>query len=180
MTIKKIVALSLAMVMAAAALAGCNGKGTTGGDSENTGTVDIDKIDGVVLHSDTDAEETHAVIGDVEVSIGDAKVIEFDGMDVAIVEYTFKNNGDAEANFAGVVRAEGYQDDMTLTPTVVYDVDGVDMLTISQNIEKGHQISVQKAYRLMNKEDILEIEVTEITSGSEVPQSIVKYYSFSE
>ena len=180
MTTKKIIALGLAALMTTAALTGCGGKNGNSGTSENADTVNLNKIDGIVLHSGTDPEETHAVIGDVEVSIGDAKVIEYDGTDVAIVEYTFKNNGDADANFAGVVRADGYQDDHILTPTVVYDVDGVDMLTISQNIEKGSQISVHKAYRLHNTEDNLEIEVTEITSGSEVPQSIVKYYSFSE
>ena len=51
-------------------------------------------------------------------------------------------------------------------------------LSLSQNIGKGHQISVNKAYRLKNKEDILEIEVKEITGGAATPKGIIKYYSF--
>ena len=177
MTTKKIIASALAMLMMTAALAGC---GEKGGTSENSDMVDINKVDGIVLNSDTDAEDTHVTIGDVEVSIDDAKVIEYDGETVAVVEYTFKNNGDAEANFAGVVRADGYQDDHSLVPTVVVDVDGVDMLSLSQNIGKGQQISVQKAFRLRNEEDILEIEVTEVAGGTEVPKTAIKYYSFPE
>ena len=176
MTTKKIIALGLAMMMTAAALTGCD----KGGNSENTDAVDIDKVDGIVLESDTADEDAHIVIGDVEVSIGDAKVMEYGDGDVAIVEYTFKNNGSAEANFAGVVKAEGYQDEAHLTPTVIDNIDGVDMLAISQNIGKGHQISVHKAYRLKNKEDILEIEVTEIANGAVTPNAIIKYYSFPE
>ena len=178
MKIRKITALLLAMLMTAAALAGCGGNG--GGNSENKDTADIAKTDGVLLNSDTDAEETHMETDDVEVSIGDAKLINYEGSDVVVVEYTFKNNSDTDKSFTGVVRADGYQDDVTLTPTVVTGVDGVDMMTLSQNIGKGHQITVHKAYRLKSEEDIIEIQVTEITNGTKTPQAITKYYAIPE
>ena len=178
MKIKKTAALVLAMLMTTAALAGCGGGGTE--NSENKDTTDVTKADGILLNSDTAAEETQMEIGDVEVSIGDAKLINYEGEDVVVVEYTLKNNGDAEQNFTGVVHADGYQDDERLTPTVVTGVDGVDMMTLSQNIGKGHRISVQKAFRLKSKDEIVEIDVTEITSGKDAPQSITKYYSISE
>ena len=180
MKIRKITALLLAMLMTAAALAGCGGNGGSVGNSENKDTADISKVDGILLNSDTAAEETRAEIGGTEVSIGDAKLINYEGSDVVVVEYTFKNNNDIDKSFTGIVRADGYQDDMTLTPTVVTGVDGVDMMTLSQNIGKGHQISVHKAYRLKSKEDIIEIQVTEITNGSTTPQAITKYYSIPE
>ncbi len=179
MKTKKIAASILAVMMSAAALAGCGG---SGGESvsENKDTVDIAKVDGVVLTSEADAEDSHAVIGDVEVTIGDAKLIEQNGSDVAVVEFTFKNNGDAETCFTGVLSADGFQDEAQLVPTVISGVDGIDMLSLSQNIGKGQQISVNKAYRLKNKDDIFELQVTEITNGTDEPQSITKYYSIPQ
>ena len=176
MKTKKIIASALAMLMTAVMLAGCGG--STG--SDNKDTVSLAKADGTVLNSDTAAEDAHAVIGDVEVSIGDAKMIEQDGVNVAIVEFTFKNNGDSDINFTGVLRAEAYQDGAQLVPTVVNNVEGVDMMTLSQNIGKGHQISVHKAYRLINTDDIIELQVTEITNGQKTPEAITKYYSIPE
>lgn len=178
MKTNKIAASILAVMMSAAALAGCGGSG--GGDSENKDTVDIAKVDGVVLTSEADAEDSHAVIGDVEVTIGDAKLIEQNGSDVVVVEFTFKNNGDAETCFTGVLSADGFQDEAQLVPTVISGVDGIDMLSLSQNIGKGHQISVNKAYRLKNRDDIFELQVTEITNGTEEPQAITKYYSIPQ
>lgn len=180
---KKIIASALAMLMTAAALAGCGGNdGGSGkmGSSENKDTVDLARVDGVTLSTDADTQDVYAEIGDVEVAIGDAKLVEQNGEDVAVVEFTFKNNGDAEANFTGVVRAEAYQEGAQLVPTVINGVDGIDMLTLSQNIGKGHQISVDKAYRLRNHDDVIEIQVTEITNGKTTPQAITKYFSIPE
>lgn len=183
MKTKKIIASALAMLMTAAMLAGCGGSGGGAdkmGSSENKDTVDLAKADGTVLSTDADTQDVYAEIGDVEVAIGDAKLIEQNGEEVAVVEFTFKNNGDADANFAGVVRAEAYQEGAQLVPTVISGVDGIDMLTLSQNIGKGHQISVDKAYRLRNHDDVIEVQVTEITSGQTTPQAITKYFSIPE
>ena len=182
MKTKKIIASALAMLMTAAMLAGCGGSGGAGkmGSSENKDTVDIAKVDGTVLSTDADTQDVYAEIGDVEVAIGDAKLVEQNGEEVAVVEFTFKNNGDADTNFAGVVRAEAYQEGAQLVPTVISGVDGIDMLTLSQNIGKGHQISVDKAYRLRNHDDAIEVQVTEITNGKTTPQAITKYFSIPE
>lgn len=177
MTTKKIIALGLAVMMAAAALTGCGGNS----EPENTETVDISKVDGIELNSDTDAEASHVTIGNADITIGGARVVEQNGVDVAIVEFALTNNGDADISFTGVARADAYQNDHILTPTVADDsVDGVDMLALSENIGKGHTISVQKAYRLHNREDILEVDVTEAILGSSEPVYAVKYYSFPE
>lgn len=171
---KKIFALTLAAVISAAVLTGCG----CSKESENKDQIDIGKVDGVTLKSETDAESAHVVIGDTEVTIGDAKVIEYNGEDVAIVEFEFKNNGSKEVPFTGVARADAYQDERTLTPTVIDNTEGVDMLSLSENVAKGHQISVQKAYRLRDTENVLEVQVTEITSGAEIPETAIKYFAF--
>ena len=179
MKIKKIIASFVAAMMTAAMLTGCGGS-NGGDDTENRDTVNLAKVDGILLNSEAAAEDTRTEIGDVEFSIGDAKLIEYDGVDIVVVEFNFKNNGDADTNFTGVVRSEGYQEGAMLMPTVVSDVEGIDMMTLSQNIGKGHQITVDKAFRLRNREDEIEIQVTEITSGKTVPQAVSKYYSIPE
>ena len=179
MKTKKIIASFVAVMMTAAMLAGCGGSDGTD-STENRDTVNLAKVDGTLLNSEATAEDTRTEIGDVEFSIGDAKLIEYDGVDIAVVEFTFKNNGDTDANFTGVVRSEAYQDGAMLMPTVVSDVEGIDMMTLSENIGKGHQITVDKAFRLRNREDEIEIQVTEITNGQTTPQSVSKYYSIPE
>lgn len=171
---KKIFTLTLAAVLSAAVLTGCG----CSKQSENKDKIDIVKVDGIQLESNTDAETTHLSAADTEVTIGDAKLIEYNGQQVAIVEFEFKNNGSSEVPFTGVVKAEAFQDQRTLTPTVVDGVDGVDMLSLGENVAKGHKISVQKAYILKDTETMIEVQVTELRNGAETPQAATKYFAF--
>ena len=106
-------------------------------------------------------------------------MIEYNGQDVAIVEFNYKNNGSSDAPFTGVVSDTATQDDHTLSPTVIDNVDGVNMLALSENVAPGHQISVQKAYRLRNKTNEIVVEVDQITNGSNAPKYITKTFSFN-
>lgn len=171
---KKILALTLAAMLAAAALTGC-----AGGTSENKNQIDVSRVNGQTLKSTATAEESHAVLGNAEITIADAKVIEYNGQDVAIVEFNYKNNGPTDAPFTGVVSDTATQDDHTLSPTVIDNVDGVNMLALSENVAPGHQISVQKAYRLRNKTNEIVVEVDQITNGSNAPKYITKTFSFN-
>lgn len=174
---KKILALTLAAMLAATALTGCTGGN---GNSENKDQIDVGKVSGVTLKSEATEEESRAALGNVEIAITDAKVVEYNGEDVAIVEFTYKNNGESEAPFTGVVKDTASQDEHTLTPTVIDNVDGVDMLALTENVAPGHQISVQKAYRLRDKTNDLVVEVRQIeTNGNAAPKFVTKTFSFN-
>lgn len=171
---KKILAIALAAMLAAVTLTGC---GNT--QSENKAQIDVSKVNGVTLKSEAKPEDTHAELGTAEVTIGEAKVIDYKGENVVIVEYTYKNNGSSDMPFTGVVRDSASQDEHTLSPTVIDNVDGVNMLALSENVAPGHQISVQKAYRLRNNTNDITVEVVQISNGKDAPKYVTKTYSFN-
>lgn len=172
---KKIFALTLTAVIAAVSLTGCGGVNS---NSENKDQINVSKVSGTSLSSKASEEDSRLVLGTAEVTIGDAKVIESNGDNVAIVEFQFKNNGSEAVPFTALVKADARQADRVLSPTVVDNVDGVDMLSLSEAVEPGHQISVQKAYRLKNTDDSISVEVTEIQTGDTEPLQLIKHFSF--
>lgn len=192
---KKIAILMAAMLVVSAA--GCGQKTTenTAAEqntntaqtdvSENYGTadytpdqIDMKKVDGDELKSSSDKKDYSGELGDVEVTIEDAKVIDYDGVPVAIVSFKYKNNGSTPAPFTGKLNVQAYQDDSRLASLVVTGVEGVTMLALSENVEKGDTITVQTAYRLNDTSTPLDIEVSEFDAANATSDGLVKTFEF--
>ena len=193
---KKISILTAAMLIAASA-AGCGQKAANNNEtdkstaqsktevSENYGTadytpdqVDMAKIDGEELKSSDDRKDYSGELGSVEVTIEDAKVIEYDGVDVAIVSFKYKNKSSTPTPFTGKIKADAYQDNSQLQSLVITGVEGVTMLAMSENVEEGDTITVQKAYRLNDKSTPLVVEVTEFDTLNATSDGLVKTFEF--
>lgn len=123
----------------------------TSSDSENqdySAAVDMDKIDGQVATSSTEESEYSGEVSGSEVSIDDAKLIEFDGDDVAVISFTFTNKTDSDQSFTGLYDIIISQNDEILPPATVTGVDGIELLSLSQNIAPGETIKVQKTCKV--------------------------------
>ncbi len=189
---KKNLTIIAAALILVASLAGCGNKTTSSTDNSNNNTdasgayenaayseqVDMDKVEGQEIKSDTDSDLYDGELGNAKLSIGDAKVINYQDEDVVIVSFEYKNTGDADMPFTGAFKVEAYQDDSRLRPTVVDGVEGVEMLAMSENVAKGDEITVQKAYKLRDKSAPVTIEVNEanITENSKEP--LTKTFNF--
>jgi hypothetical protein len=160
---KKGIALMISAIMALA-IAGCSNKKndttqTPASDNapaateETIGTalenaskeVDMDKIDGKELN-DVDTENDEAVLGRYEVSVDEAKVIDYNGEKVVIVSFDFENNTSDQIAFDGAMSVKVTQNDSELRGTVVTGVKGVNINSSFEPVKSGRDITLQRAY----------------------------------
>jgi hypothetical protein len=186
---KKTLLISAFSLVLALSATGCGCKKTSGGksgsgdaytqDVENnyTQNVDMNKVQGESGSSDTDESESKGKIGNAEVSVDDAKLIDYEGDKVAIVSFTFKNNGEQPASFMGLLKVYASQNDSDLLSAVVSDIDGVNVLSADQYVEKGESITVQRAYKLKDEKTALVIDVTSVVP-SENAVIVGKVFTF--
>lgn len=134
--------------------------GTTGDDVKYSENVDMDAVQGSEAKPQ-DNNKYEAEFGDAEVTIGDAKVIDYEGSSVAIVSFEYKNNADEPTPFTGVIVVEAYDESGNRLPqSAVSGVEGVDLLAMSENVPKGDTITVQRAFRLSDASQQFTIDVT--------------------
>ena len=88
----------------------------------------------------------------------------------------FKKINDSDQSFSGVYDVIAEQNGSSLAPATVIGVDGVELLTLSQNIAPGETITVQKAYKLDSKSSPLEITVQPFSSDDE--SFVTKTFNF--
>ena len=163
---KKILLITAALAIALTA-AGCGKKDKKTGDpvtdyavnaSEN---VDMNKLSGDELTSvkPADGVKESGAIGKYEVGIDKAKVIDYNDEKVVIVSFDFKNNSSQDANFAGAMNVTIEQGGAELRSVNLNGVDGYDIASTAQIIEKGKKITVQRAYALSDNETAVDITV---------------------
>lgn len=128
--------------------------------------IDMAKVEGTDATT-ADDENASGEVGDTKITITDAKVIDYNGKDVIIVSFEFKNNTGDTTSFAASAKAEAEQAGTPISITTVVDVEGIDCNTIAQQVKKGDTITVQKAFRLSNTTDPVTIYVNEPTAVSE-------------
>lgn len=190
---------ALALIMALS-FAGCGNKKNTANSSKSTDTpteektvqqqlddfgkdasynADMKKVDGKELKEEKteNSAPTENTIGSYDVSVDDAKVIDYDGNKVVLVSFGFKNNSDSEVNFSGVTVVDAEQNGSSLAPTVVNNVEGFDSTTLAQNIGKGKKITVQRAYRLSDEENPVTISVRAFDSNAQGKESVSKTFN---
>ena len=155
-----------------------NGAQQNGEDVVYSEQVDMDKIEGETASSDSDKKEYGGKLGDVEVTIEDAKLISYEGDDVAVVSFKYKNNSDQEMPFTSKLNVEAYQNDSKLPPAVVDGVEGVSLLSMSENVMPGDTITVQKAFKLRDKAQSFTVEIREFVMDENSSDGLVKTFNF--
>lgn len=186
---KKLLALALASILALS-MVGCgnknevvqepaatdaNGNPIAGTAVEGAGEeVNLDALDGDKLAVADNGAKSETTMGDFEVSISDAKLFEFEGQKKVAVTFTFKNNGDNPRSFDNVMEVEIAQGGMKLVPgKVVVGVEGINILSASELIEKGNKTTVQKTYDIYDEENPIDVTVFEYsgTSGEAISKT---------
>lgn len=140
--------------------------------------VDMSKVEGTELKSNSDSSSVKGTVGTADVEIKDAKLIEYNGEDVAVVSFKYKNNSDTEMPFTGSLKVEALQDGNTLTPTVVTGIEGITMMSMTENVAKGEEITVQMAFRLRDKNHPLEVNVSEFFVNENSTEGLTKVFGF--
>lgn len=172
---KKNLAIITAALILVLSVSGCGKKQDTSGvKPQNTAQTDVsdaysqpadmDKVPGNAASSDTSKEEYSGKLGDYEVTIEDAKIVDNNGEEAVVVSFNFKNKSNADVPFSGAMEVNAYQNGSRLTGTVVTGVDGVNMVALAEHVASGDSITVQQAYKLRDKSLPLEIEVKEFES----------------
>lgn len=126
--------------------------------SEN---ISMDKVEGSELEeAENEGEvQTEGKIGNYEVSIAQAKVIDYEEDKILLVLFDFENKGKSDINFAGALKVEATQNGGKIPPAMVNGVEGVDVSALAQNVKKGEKIQVQKVYKLMDEESPVTVSV---------------------
>ena len=138
--------------------------------------VDMAAVEGTEAKSDTKADSYSGEVSNNDISIEEAKLINYDDSDVVVVSFEFTNKTDSDQSFSGVYDVVAEQNGSSLAPATVIGVDGVELLTLSQNIAPGETITVQKAYKLDSKSSPLEITVQPFSSDDE--SFVTKTFNF--
>lgn len=140
--------------------------------------VDMDKVEGVELESiDSDNEKVHddGRIGNMEVSIEDAKVMTQDDTKILVVSFDFKNLNSSDMAFDNLISVDVTQEGVSLMPTVVTGVKGINVLSGVELIPKGKETTVQKTFVLSN--DQAPVDVTVYKYGETGGTTLMKAFN---
>lgn len=184
---KKNLAIISAVLILALSASGCVKKTDTSGNApQSTAQTDVSdaysqpadmsKVPGDSASSDNSKEDYSGKLGDYEVTIEDAKIVDNNGEEAVVVSFNFKNKSNEAVPFSGVIDASAYQNEDKLTGTVITNVEGVNMIAIAEHISKGESITVQQAYTLRDKSLPLVVEVREF--GKADGDALVKTFKF--
>ncbi len=120
--------------------------------------------------ADTADEPTADVDGspdsDFAVAIGKSrKVKDYDGNAALLVNYTFTNNSDEDANFSFSISDKAFQGGVQLERAILLDDDKYDYDSSNslKDVKPGSEIKVQEVYVLADKSDVT-IELSELIS----------------
>ncbi|MBE6728531.1 MAG: DUF5067 domain-containing protein [Ruminococcaceae bacterium] len=119
--------------------------------------------------SATKNETTDKTLGEYEVNIKSCRLAEdYEGKNIVIVNYNFKNNSDDSTSFTIAIDDKVYQDGVglnkcyTAAESAKYSSDNQ-----SKNIKKGASVEVEVAYYLNDNETPIEVECSELISLSD-------------
>ena len=129
---------------------------------------DMSMVDGKKLNeAKTEGNsENNDKIGGYQVKIEEAKVVDYGEEKAVLLSFSFKNDTASDVSFAGVMNVTAEQDGGTLPPVVVTGVDGYDSSTLAQNVSKGEKITVQRAYKLSDEENPIDVSVKAVDSAN--------------
>lgn len=130
--------------------------------------VDMDKVDGVDLDSESDKADSSATLEESAVSIEDAKVVDYEGKRLVIVSYKFTNKSNSDQSFTALMKSEAYQDGLSISNAIGdFNIEGFEPASTAEIIAPGKTITVQEAFLLVNDAPV-EVVVQEFHSQSGV------------
>ena len=139
--------------------------------------VNMKKVDGEEGTSDSKKEEFSGELSTAKISIEDAKIIEYEGENIAVVSFKYKNTLSVPQPFSSAVMLNAYQNDTPIRAAVVTGVEGVSMLSQAEFVEAGDTITVQATFRLEDKSP-LTVEVIDFAGGETKTDPLTKVFSF--
>ncbi len=192
---KSLIIITAALILALAA-AGCGDKKTSTDNAASLDSssasaqpvdvseaysekVDMEVVDGVEARSDSPENEYEGKLGGAEVSIDDAKLISYEDDDVVIVSFNFENKTDQPQSFTGLYEVTATQNGGELASAVVYGVEGVELLSMGENVPSGESIDVQTAYKVKDKSAPVTIELREFLQTEESEEPLTKTFTFN-
>ena len=148
------------------------------GESE-TKTQDTETVSGTGTGSTTSAGDNTA-LGDYNVKIVSYRLAkDYEGKDVIIIKYNFKNNADKAIAFNIALDDSAYQNGVGLNEAYVlaesakYSSDNQ-----TKQLQKGSSLDVEAAYELNDKKTDVLVEVKELISLNET--KITKTFKIAE
>ena len=126
--------------------------------------VDMDKIDGEIAQKQEDTNEnTKATIADLDVKMGDAKIMTIDNHKVIILSFDYKNKTDEPTSFDANITVEVTQEAQKLTApvdlSVLNNIEGLNIRSSIETVDKGKSATVQKAYVLRDDQTPVTVNV---------------------
>ena len=138
--------------------------------------VDMGKVDGTEL-KDTEPEDTalsaKGEIGNFEVAIKDAKVIDYEGQKVIVISYDFTSHNATPTSFTSIMQTEVTQAGNDLRPAVVLGVEGVNTNSSLEQVETDGTVTVQETFILNDETTDVNVTVHKYgeTSGTSVSKA---------
>ena len=150
---------------------------TVGTSIENASKeVDMDMVKGQELNDvDTENDSEEAVLGGYEVSVEDAKVIDYNDEKVLVVSFDFENNTSNQIAFDGAMSVEVTQNDVKLRGAVVTGVNGVNINSAFETVKPGKDITLQKAYTI--EDETAPVNVSVYKYGEEGGKAATKTFN---
>ncbi len=191
---KKNLALIFASLMLVMTAAGCGNKNTNKNTVSNTGAagtqladasdayeeteVDMSAVVGDEGKSSDDKSDYSGKLGDYEITIESAKRFTEDDTDFVVVSITYKNKSGKDMPFVGALSADAYQNGSELRQSVVANIEGINLLSMSEAIPSGSEITVQNVYTLESASEPVTIEVTELYPSADEDIKLSKTFEF--
>ena len=142
--------------------------------------VDMDKVDGEVAQKQEDTNEnTKATIADLDVKMGDAKIMTIDNHKVIILSFDYKNKTDEPTSFDANITVEVTQEAQKLTApvdlSVLNNIEGLNIRSSIETVDKGKSATGQKAYVL--RDDQTPVTVNAYKYGEPSGEGIYKTFA---
>lgn len=121
--------------------------------------VDMKKVEGDKVKAEKrDDKPVSGTIAGLKVGIGDAKVMQTEQSTIFVVTFDFKNTTGSPLAFDNIISVDVTQNGSKLMPTVITNMEGINILSGVEAIESGKSTTVQKTYIL--SDDTTPVEVT--------------------
>lgn len=163
---KKRVAIILFGSLLALSLCACGGDdtaSTTQGETADTTTTE---------ETQEPADTSSAIVGDYEVSIGDARMIsdDYTGEEAFLVNLTFTNNGEETTSPMLALMVEAYQDGVQLERAIIGSED-FDAGSESLNVQPGGSNEFQLVFTLTSESPVQVIAQEFLGDGTQATKT---------
>ncbi len=120
--------------------------------------VDMKKVDGKNLDSNSSAKLAKGDIGANYVSIDSAKLVETEESKILVISFTYENNSTEAAAFSNRFTVDVTQNGAKMMPAVV-NMEGINVLSGVEVIDPGQKTRVQKTYFVTDEETPIDVMV---------------------